>query len=276
MCPTSIAVLKLQRAAAVRAAVALGRLAQVGEARLEVAPRLDAAQVPAVAVRAGDELPVAQRLVGDDLALEADRAERAAARAERGADLLVGRRARRQAERGVELRRLDAVVAADRARARRPSSVVTGIAFDVAATSIDEELGERLARLHAGRLDLLGRSRASRGRRGRAATVRATSRSAAKSPFSHVTSVFSPAPAGARKSNDSLPPIIPDSASTLGELAARSARRCGGTRRAAARSSSRARPRRGRTSTRPSSMNSRSRISPARGRGSSRSFVEKW
>ena len=44
--------------------------------------------------------------------------------------------------------------------------------------------------------------------------ARATSRSAAKSPFSHVTSVFSPEPDGARKSTDSVPPIIPDSAST--------------------------------------------------------------
>ena len=36
------------------------RLAQVGEARVVVAARLDAAQVPAVAVRARDELPLAQ------------------------------------------------------------------------------------------------------------------------------------------------------------------------------------------------------------------------
>ena len=57
---------ELQRAAAVRAGVVFGRLAQIGEPRLEVAPRLDAAQMPAVAVGAGDELPVAQGLVGDD------------------------------------------------------------------------------------------------------------------------------------------------------------------------------------------------------------------
>ena len=50
-------------------------------------------------------------------------------------------------------------------------------------------------------------------RRSRASVEpRAISRSAAKSPFSHVTSVFSPEPDGARKSIDSLPPIIPDSA----------------------------------------------------------------
>ena len=48
---------ELQGAAALGAAVALDRLAQVGEPRLEVAARLDAAQMPAVAVGAGDELP---------------------------------------------------------------------------------------------------------------------------------------------------------------------------------------------------------------------------
>ena len=83
-----------ERAAALGAPVALDRLAQIGEPRLEVAPRLDTAKVEAVLVRAGDELAVAQRLVGDDLAGEADRAERAARGAERGADLLVRRRTR--------------------------------------------------------------------------------------------------------------------------------------------------------------------------------------
>ena len=44
MCPTSIA------------AVAFARLADVREARLEVPARLDAAQVPTVAIGPGDEL----------------------------------------------------------------------------------------------------------------------------------------------------------------------------------------------------------------------------
>ena len=97
--------------------------AQVGESRLEVAPGFDAAQMPAVAVGAGDELTLAQRLVGDDPPLEADRPERAAARAEGLADLVLGRRPRPHAERGIELRGLDAVVAADEREhdARRPS-----------------------------------------------------------------------------------------------------------------------------------------------------------
>src|SRR5689334_14557290 len=46
---------ELQRAAALRAAVALAGVAEVGEARLIVAAGSDAAQVPAVAVRARDE-----------------------------------------------------------------------------------------------------------------------------------------------------------------------------------------------------------------------------
>ena len=80
MWPTSIAVSNRERAAAVRAAVALLRLADVGESRLVVAAGLDAAEVEAVAVRTGDELALPERLVGDHLALEPDRPERAAAR----------------------------------------------------------------------------------------------------------------------------------------------------------------------------------------------------
>ena len=94
MWPTSIAVWKRSAPPHSGQRSPSLRLAEVGEARLEVAAGLDAAQVPAVAVRAGDELALAQRLVGDDLAREADRAERAAAGAEGGADLVVGRRPR--------------------------------------------------------------------------------------------------------------------------------------------------------------------------------------
>src|SRR5581483_1437090 len=48
--------LEVERAAVDRAAVALLRLAQVGEAGLVVAARLHASQVDAVGVRSGDEL----------------------------------------------------------------------------------------------------------------------------------------------------------------------------------------------------------------------------
>ena len=134
MWPTSIAVWKRSAPPHVDAAVALVRHAQVGEARLEVAARLDAAEVPAGAVRAGDELPFAQRLVGDDLAVEADGPERARVGAERGADLVLGRRPHVLAERGDQLGELEPVVAADeREHDRAVVLHVTGIAFDVAA-----------------------------------------------------------------------------------------------------------------------------------------------
>ena len=105
--------LEAERTAAVGARVALARLADVGEPRLVVAAGLDAEQMPAVAVRAGDELPLAQRLVGDDLDLDTDRAERASAGAERGADLLVGRRPVVAPERREHLRLGEPVVAAN-------------------------------------------------------------------------------------------------------------------------------------------------------------------
>src|SRR6185312_10675209 len=81
--------LKLQGAAALGAAVACERLADVGELRLVVAPRLHAPQVEPVAVRARHEFALPQRLVGENPTREPDRPERAAGGAERGADLLV-------------------------------------------------------------------------------------------------------------------------------------------------------------------------------------------
>ena len=101
-----------------------------------------------------------------------------------------------------------------------PSSVVTGIAFDVAATSIARNSAS------ASHVFTPGVSTSSvetsvSGKIGARGTPRATSRSAAKSPFSQVTSVFSPAPAGARKSAEPLPPIIPDSASTSNTFSSR-------------------------------------------------------
>ena len=153
MWPTSIAVWKRSSPPQLTA-VALAGLAQIRESRLVVTARLDAAQMPAVLVRTGDELALAQRLVGDDPALEAERAERASARAEGGSNLLVGRRPSR-AERVVELRLAQAVVAAHEGEHERPSSLTTGIAFDVAASSTPRKLRERLDRRHARRLDLL-------------------------------------------------------------------------------------------------------------------------
>ena len=128
MCPTSIAVRNWSVPPHSGHRSPSLRLAEVGEARIEVAPRLDPAQMPAVAVRAGDELPVAKRLVRHDLAAEPDRAERAADRAERGADLVVRRRPRRTGERVEELRLARAGRRRGRARApgcRPPSSLAS-------------------------------------------------------------------------------------------------------------------------------------------------------
>src|SRR5262245_21471089 len=112
--------LETQPAAAVGAGVALARLAQVGEAPLEVASVLDPAEVPAGPVGARDELALAERLVHDDLAGEADGADRAGIGAEASTDLLLGRGARVRAERGCELGLLQAVVAADQGEDERP------------------------------------------------------------------------------------------------------------------------------------------------------------
>jgi hypothetical protein len=53
--------LEAQATAAFGTVVALARLADVGETRLEVPPVLQAAEVPACAVRSRDELALADR-----------------------------------------------------------------------------------------------------------------------------------------------------------------------------------------------------------------------
>ena len=70
--------LQPERAAADGAAVAFPRLAEVGEARLEVTARLNAAEVEVVAVRTDDVLALLERFVCDDLDRHADRPDRAA------------------------------------------------------------------------------------------------------------------------------------------------------------------------------------------------------
>jgi hypothetical protein len=94
-----------------------------------------------------------------------------------------------------------------------PSGFTTGIAFDVAAESTPRSSASASIVATPGVATSCGASSRS-GNVGARGTERATSRSAAKSSFSHVTRTFSPEPAGARKSVDSLPPIIPDSAAT--------------------------------------------------------------
>ena len=65
---------KVERAAAQRTPVALPGLPQIGEPRLVITSRFDAAEMPAVAIGTCDELSFAQCLVGDDLTREPDRA----------------------------------------------------------------------------------------------------------------------------------------------------------------------------------------------------------
>ncbi len=155
-----------------------------------------------------------------------------------------------------------------------PSSFVTGIAFDVAAASIPSSSASASIVATFGVSTSSGPARAS-GNAGARGTPRATSRSAAKSPRSQVTSVFSPEPEGARKSTDSLPPIIPGSASTpTASIPQRSKIRSYAPRWA---SNARASPSSSRSNEYESfMMNSRTRKRPPRGRGSSRSLTEKW
>ena len=88
-------------------------------------------------------------------------------------------------------------------------------------------------------------------------------------------SSFSPEPVGARKPSDSVPPMIPDSAST--RYASRPQRSQIRLYASAWRSKLASSPAASRSNEYESfMMNSRTRRSPPRGRGSSRSFVEKW
>ena len=95
--------------------------ADVREPRLEVAAVLDAAQVPAGAVGARDELSLAQRLVGDDLALRS-RPGRASRGRRRTASRISSSVDWRKAlpESGRELRLLEPVVAPDEREHDRP------------------------------------------------------------------------------------------------------------------------------------------------------------
>src|SRR5207245_7880853 len=127
----------------------------VGEPRLIIAARLHPAQVPTVAVRPRDELPIAQQFVRDDLDVNAHRAQRAAAGAEGRSDLVVGGGTEPALEFGRQLLLVQLVVAAhesedeasvrgdDRHRLRRRRRI------DV------EEARKVLDRRDSGRLDFL-------------------------------------------------------------------------------------------------------------------------
>src|SRR5512138_3039574 len=96
---------------AVGTCVSFANLPEIREPGLVVAARLDAAKVDVVAVGADHVLALAQRLVGDHLDRGADRADRAAARAEGLTDLLRLGRPEVLAEGLEELHLVEAVVA---------------------------------------------------------------------------------------------------------------------------------------------------------------------
>ncbi len=166
----------------------------------------------AVAIRTGDELPVLQREVGDHLAVER-RPGRASHRTRRRR---LGSARRSAGHSGSPNAACE--LAPSRAGRRRgsaparPSRPVSraGIAFEVAATSMPRKSASASHVVTPGVSTSSGAASRS-GNAGGRGIVCAISTSAAKSPRSQVTSVFSPAPAGARKSYDSLPPIIPGS-----------------------------------------------------------------
>jgi hypothetical protein len=91
--------------------------------------------------------------------------------------------------------------------------LVIGIALDVAASATPSRCASASIVVVSG-VSIGSGASSGGGNSGARGTASATSRSAAKSPFSHVTSVFSPDPDGARKSIDSVPPIMPGSAWT--------------------------------------------------------------
>src|SRR5262249_40912499 len=128
--------------------------AEIREARLVVAPGLDAAQVEAVAIRAGNELALLQREVGDHLAIEADGAERPARRPEGSADLFVGRGPDWLPERAGELCCLETVVAADEREDDSPVLLRVWHRLRRRGEVDAKELGELLAGNDTGRLDL--------------------------------------------------------------------------------------------------------------------------
>src|SRR5262249_60186696 len=99
--------------AALRTCVSCATLSKIREPRLVVAAGLDAAEVDVVTVRADDVLSLAQRLVGDHVDRDPDRADRAAACAERLADLLRLCGTERLAELRQKLHLVESVVTAN-------------------------------------------------------------------------------------------------------------------------------------------------------------------
>ena len=112
--------------------------------------------MPAVAIRPGNELALAKRLVRDHLDRDGHRAERAAPRAERSTDLVVGGRPERAAQHLEQLCVAEAVVPADERKHDGAVRLRHRHRFR-RRCEVDAEVGgELLARGHAGGLHLGG------------------------------------------------------------------------------------------------------------------------
>ena len=216
MWPTSIATWKRRAPAAVRARVALARLAEVGEAGLEVTPR---PRLPAGAGRCGWR----RRRTGLRAAPRRRRPRRRSRPGRSSPDrprtpLLISSSVAGRtvvAEHGREPRLVETVVAAHEGENDRAVlGVVTGIAFDVAAGSMPSSSASAVDRRRPRRLDLL-RGVEAIGERRAAAGCRVRSRGRRRSRRARTSRGCSRRRRRARGSRSSaLPPIIPDSACT--------------------------------------------------------------
>jgi hypothetical protein len=112
--------------------------------------------VPAGSVRSCDELAVPQRLVGENLAREAHRADRARIGVEGRPDLVLGGWTRGRAEPRRELGLVEAVVATDEGEHERAVPVHHRHRLGRRRGVDSEEFGQALDRRRARRLHLLG------------------------------------------------------------------------------------------------------------------------
>src|SRR2546423_8249872 len=152
---------------AARTYVSFANFSYIGESRLKIASRLDAAQVFVVTIGTNDVLAFAESLVRDHVDSDPYRTDRAAVRAEGLADLGVLRGPEVLSQHGEELHLVQAVVAADE---REHDAAVGHDRHRLRSrTGVDaQEVRDSLDRALAGSLDLLrGAQLLGKVRRGR-------------------------------------------------------------------------------------------------------------
>ena len=276
MWPTSIAVWNWRAAAALGTAVALERLADVGEARLVVAARLDAAQMCQPS-RFAPATNSPSRSVSSAITstVEPDRADRAAGRAERLRGSPPPSPAGGRLRRRHQLLLAQPVVATEERehdafrRRSSPASPWTWPRRRCPGTPASAS-----HRVDAGRLDLLRLAEDAAGSSGARGMPCAISRRRVVAVLAAHERVLARA-RGREEAERSVPPMTPLSALTAyASTPHRSKIRlyASGLRSKLASSPSSSRS----NEYASFMMNSRTRRSPPRGRGSSRSFTEKW